>query len=227
MACYARPARLLVSQGSNPNQATNRDVQTKNRKCKPQKRNDEILSKSQKKTSGSARTPSNRSARDSVQAPGLTCDLSKSVPREEVTNADGSIDDHSSKFSKKSSSSSSLLSSSSNNLGSNDESNLSSSSTKDLSPYDECNQDEKSDNNTSSEVPATKNIDGLEINHERFHNANIDILPLDKNAAQIVQQGHPLAKKTSSLTQFETFCFSRFDLPRCYYLFPLTWPCIS
>jgi hypothetical protein len=39
-----------------------------------------------------------------------------------------------------------------------------------------------------------KNVDGLEINLERFHNPNIEILPLDKNAAQIVQQGHPLAK---------------------------------
>jgi hypothetical protein len=54
---------------------------------------------------------------------------------------------------------------------------------------------EKSDDNASSEVQATKNVDGLEINLERFHNSNIEILPLDKNAAQIVQQGHPLAKK--------------------------------
>jgi hypothetical protein len=88
-----------------------------------------------------------------------------------------------------------LSSSSSNNLSSNDESNLSSSSSKDLSSNDERNQDEKSDNNVSSEVWATKNVDGLEINLERFHNPNIDILPLDKNAAQILQQGHPLAKK--------------------------------
>jgi hypothetical protein len=139
--------------------------------------------------------PSNRSARDSVQAHGLTRDLSKSVPRKELTMADGSIDDHSSKFSKESSSSLSLSSSSSNNLSSNDESNLSSSSSKDLSSNDERNQDEKSDNNASSEVPATKNVDGLEINLERFHNPNIEILPLDKNAAQIVQRGHPLAKK--------------------------------
>ncbi len=42
---------------------------------------------------------------------------------------------------------------------------------------------------------ATKNVDGLEINLERFHDPNIEILPLDKNAAQIVQWGHPLAKK--------------------------------
>jgi hypothetical protein len=133
--------------------------------------------------------------RDSVQAHGLTCDLSKSVSRKKLTMADGSIDDHSSKFSKESSSSSSLSSSSSNNLSSNDESNLSSSSSKDLSSDDECNHDEKSDNNALSEVWATKNINGLEINLERFHNPNIEILPLDKNAARIVQQGHPLAKK--------------------------------
>jgi hypothetical protein len=190
-----RPARLPVGQGLNPNQAINCDVQTKNRKCKPQKGNDEISSKSQKKTTGGARTPSNSSARDSVQAHGLTRDLSKSVPRKELTMADGSIDDHSSKFSKKSSSSSSLSSSSSNNLSFNDESNSSSSSSKDLNSDDEHNQDEKSDDNASSEVWATKNVDGLEINLERFHNPNIEILPLDKNAAQIVQRGHPLAKK--------------------------------
>ncbi len=112
-----------------------------------------------------------------------------------LTMADGSIDDHSSKFSKESSSSLSSSSSSSNNLSSSDESNLSSSSSKNLSSDDERNQDEKSDNNASSEVPATKNVDGLEINLERFHNPNIEILPLDKNAAQIVQRGHPLAKK--------------------------------
>ncbi len=108
--------------------------------------------------------------------------------------ADGSIDDHSSKFSKESSSSSSLSSSSSNNLSSNDESNSSSSSSKDLSSNDERNQDEKSDDNASSEVPATKNVDGLEINLERSHDPNIET-PLDKNTAQIVQRGHPLAKK--------------------------------
>ncbi len=45
----------------------------------------------------------------------------------------------------------------------------------------------KHDDNASSEVPATKNLDGLEINLERFKNPNIEILPLDKNAAQIVQ----------------------------------------
>ncbi len=126
MARYGRPARLPVGQGLDPNKATNRDVQTKDRKHKPQKGNDEISLKSQKKTTGGARKPSNRSARDSVQAHGLTCDLSKSVPRKELTMADGSIDDHSSKFSKESSSSSSLSSSSSNNLSSNDESYLSS-----------------------------------------------------------------------------------------------------
>jgi hypothetical protein len=195
MAGYGRPARLPVGQGLDPNQATNRDVQTKDRKCKPQKGNDEISSKSQKKTTGGARMPSNRSARDSVQAHGLTCDLSKSIPRKELTMADGSIDDHLYKFSKESSSSLSSSSSSSNNLSSNDESNLSSSSSKDLSFDDERNQDKKNDKNASSEVPATKNVDGLEINLEKLHNPNSEILPLDKNAAQIVQQGHPLAKK--------------------------------
>jgi hypothetical protein len=130
-----------------PNQATNCDVQTMDRKRNPQEGNDEISSKSQKKTTGGARKPSSRSARDSVQAHGLTHDLSKSVSRKESTMADGSVDDHSSKFSKKSSSSSSLSSSSSNNLSSSVESNLSSSSSKDLSFNDECNQDEKIDNN--------------------------------------------------------------------------------
>jgi hypothetical protein len=187
MACYGRPARLPVGKGLDPNQATNRDVQTKDRNHKPQKGNDEISSKSQKKTTGGARMPSSRSVRDSVQAHGLTHDLSKLVPRKELTMADGSIDDHSSKFSTESSSLSSLSSSSSNDLSSNDESNLSSSSSKDLSSNDKRNQDEKSDNNASSEVPATKNVDGLEINLERFHNPNIEILPLDKNATQIIQ----------------------------------------
>ena len=126
----------------------------------------------------------NRSARDSVQAHGLTRDLFKSVPRKELTMADGSIDDHSSKFSKESSSSSSLSSSSYNDLSSNDESNSSSSSSKDLSSDDKHNQDEKSDANALSEVLATKNVDGLEINLERFHDPNIEILPLDNNAAQ-------------------------------------------
>ncbi len=80
MACYGRPLRLPVGKGLDPNQATNRDVQTKDRKRKPQKGNDEISSKSQKKTTCGARKPSSGSARDSVQAHGLTCDLSKSVP---------------------------------------------------------------------------------------------------------------------------------------------------
>jgi hypothetical protein len=88
MACYECPARLPVGQGLDPNQATNRDVQTKDRKRIPEKRNDEFSSKSQKKTTGGARKPSNRSARDSVQAHGLTCDISKSVPRKELTMAD-------------------------------------------------------------------------------------------------------------------------------------------
>jgi hypothetical protein len=68
MARYGRPARLPVGQGLDPNQATNRDVQTKDRTRKPQTGNDEISSKSQKKTTGGARMPSNRSARDSVKA---------------------------------------------------------------------------------------------------------------------------------------------------------------
>jgi hypothetical protein len=156
MAHYGHPARLPVGQGLDPNQATNCDVQTKDSKCKPQKGNDEISFKSQKKTKGGATTPSNRSVRDTVQAHGLTRDLSKLVPRKELTMADGSIDDDSSKFSKESSSSSSLSSSSSNNLSSNDESNLSSSSSKDLSSDDKRNQDEKSDDNALSEVPETK-----------------------------------------------------------------------
>jgi hypothetical protein len=111
--------------------------------------------------------------------------------------ADGSIADTSSKFSKESSSSLSLSSSSSNDSSSNDESNLSSSTSNNLSFDEECNQDEKSDDNTSAEDRKTKNLDCLEINLERCHEQNIDNLPLDKNAAQIVQQGHYLAKKLS------------------------------
>jgi hypothetical protein len=88
-----------------------------------------------------------------------------------------------------------LSSSSSNDSSSDDESNLSSSSSNDLSSDDKRNQDEKSDNNASAEDHETKNLDGLEINLKRCHERNIDNLPLDKNAAQIVQQGHPLAKK--------------------------------
>jgi hypothetical protein len=68
MACYARLARLPVGHGLDLNQPIKRDGQTKNRKCKPKKGNDKIPSKSQKKTTGGARTPSDRSARDSVQA---------------------------------------------------------------------------------------------------------------------------------------------------------------
>ncbi len=164
MACYAHPARLPVGHGSDLNQPTKHDGQTKNRKC-----NNNISSKSQKKTTGGARMPSDRSARDSVQAHRRTCDLSKSVPRKELTMADGSIADTSSKFSKESSSSSSLSSSSFNDSSSNDESNLSSSSSNDLSSDDECNQDEKSDDNALAEDHETKNLDGLEINLERCH----------------------------------------------------------
>jgi hypothetical protein len=40
-----------------------------------------------------------------------------------------------------------------------------------------------------------KNLFGLEVNLERCHEPNIDNLPFDKNAAQIVQQEHPLAKR--------------------------------
>jgi hypothetical protein len=94
--------------------------------------------------------------------------------------ADGSIGDTSSKFSKESSSSSSL--------------SLSSSSSNDLSSDDESNQDEKSDNNNSAEDHETQNLFSFEVNLERRHEPDIDNLPLDKNAAQIVQQGHPLAK---------------------------------
>ncbi len=190
MACYARPARLPVDHGLDLNQPTKRDGQTKNRKCKPKKGDDKIPS-----TTGGARRPSDSSARDSVQAHRRTRDLSKSVPRKELRIADGSIADTSSKFSKESSSSSSLSSSSSNNSSSDDESNLSSSSSNNLSSDDKCNQDEKSDDNASAEDCKTKNLDGLEINLERCHEQNIDNLPLHKNAAQIVQQGHPLAKK--------------------------------
>ncbi len=101
MAHYGCPARLPVGKGLDPNQATNRDVRTKDRKRKPQRVNVEISSKSQKKKTGGARTPSCRSATGSVQAHGLTRDLSKSVLRKELTMADGSIDDHSSKLSKR------------------------------------------------------------------------------------------------------------------------------
>jgi hypothetical protein len=115
-------------------------------KDKPKKGNDKIASKSQKKTTGGARTPSDRSARDSVQAHRQTCDLSMSVPRKELTMADGPIADTSSKFSKEPSSSSSLSNSSSNDSRSNDESNLSSLTSNNLSSNDKRNQDEKSDN---------------------------------------------------------------------------------
>ncbi len=71
-------------------------------------------------------------------------------------------------------------------------------------------------------IAKPKNLFGLEVNLERCHEPNIDNLPFDKNAAQIVQKGH-----TSPLTQFETFWFSTFDLPRCLYLFPMSWPCIN
>jgi hypothetical protein len=66
MARYARPARLPVGHGLDLNQPTKRDGRTKDRKCKQKKGNDKISSKSQKKTTGGARTPFDRSARDSV-----------------------------------------------------------------------------------------------------------------------------------------------------------------
>ncbi len=72
---------------------------------------------------------------------------------------------------------------------------MSSSFSNNLSSNDKCSQDEKSDDNASAEDHETKNLDGLEINLERCHERNIDNLPLDKNAAQILQQGHPLAKR--------------------------------
>ncbi len=169
MACYAHPARLPVGHGLDLNQPTKRDGQTKNRKRKPKKGNDKISSKSQKKTTGGARMPSDRSARDSVQAHGQTHDLSNSVPRKELTMADGSIADTSSKFSKESSFSLASSSSSSNNSSSYDESNLSSSTSNNLSSDDKRNQDEKSDNNSSAEDRKTKNLDGLEINVKRCH----------------------------------------------------------
>ncbi len=195
MACLACPARLPVGQGLDRYQPTNCDGQTKKRKREPQKENDKISSKSQKTTTGGARMPSDRSARDSVQACRQALDLSKSVSRKEFTIADGSIADTSSKFSKEFSSSLSLYSSSSNNLSSIDESNLSNFSSNDLSSDDKHNQDEKSDDNASAEDRETKNLDGLEVNLERCHEPNIDNLPFDKNAAQIIQQGHPLAKR--------------------------------
>jgi hypothetical protein len=195
MACYARPARNPLGHGLDPKEATKCDVQTKNRKRKPQKGNDEISSKRKMNSTGSAWTSLNRSVSDSVEAHGLICDLSKSVPRKELTSADGSIDDHSSKFSEESSFSLSSSSSSSNDLSSNDESNSSSSSSNDLSSDDKRNHDEKIDVNATSEVLTTKIVYGLEINLERFHDPNIEILPHEPNAARSVQRGHPLAKK--------------------------------
>ncbi len=118
MACYACPARLPVGHGLDLNQPTKRDGRTKNRKREPKKGNNNNSSKSQKKTTGGARMPSDRSARDSVQAHGQTRDLSKSVPRKELTMADGTIADTSSKFLKESSSSLSSSSSSSDDSSS-------------------------------------------------------------------------------------------------------------
>jgi hypothetical protein len=51
----------------------------------------------------------------------------------------------------------------------------------------------------------------LEVNLERCHESNIDNLLFDKNAAQIVQQGHPLAKR----------------LPLWLNLRPSTYQCLS
>jgi hypothetical protein len=134
------------------------------------------------------------------------CSPYRLVPRKEFTMADGSITDTSSKFSKESSSSLSSSSSSSNNSSSDDESNSSSSFSNDLSSDDKHNQDEKSENNASAEDCETEKLDGLEINLERCHERNIDNLPLDKNAAQIVQQGQPLAKKLPLQLNLIRFC---------------------
>ncbi len=189
MARYMRLARLPVGHGLDLNQPTKRDGRTSNRKHKPKKGNDKISSKSQKKTTGGAETPSDRSARDSVQAHGRTRDLSKSVPRKELIMADGSIAD------------------------------TSFNSQKNLHPHHPCQvlhpmtpapmmkaicqvqppttsaPNAIKMKRVTTEDCETKNLDGLEINLERCHERNIDNLPLDKNAAQIAQQGHPLAKK--------------------------------
>jgi hypothetical protein len=45
------------------------------------------------------------------------------------------------------------------------------------------------------EIAKPKNLDVVEVNLERCHEPNIDNLPFDENAAQIVQDGHPLAKR--------------------------------
>jgi hypothetical protein len=65
MARYVRPVRHSVGHGSDLNQPTKCDGRTKIRR-KPNKGNDKISSKSQKKTTGGARMPSDRSVRDSV-----------------------------------------------------------------------------------------------------------------------------------------------------------------
>ncbi len=57
MARYVHLARLPVGHGSDLNQPTKHDEGTKNRKRKPKKGNEKISSKSQKKTTGGARTP--------------------------------------------------------------------------------------------------------------------------------------------------------------------------
>ncbi len=54
---------------------------------------------------------------------------------------------------------------------------------------------EKSDKNASAEDRKTKNLFGFEVNLARHHGPDIDNLPFDKNSTQIVQQGHPLAKR--------------------------------
>jgi hypothetical protein len=128
---------------------------------------------------GGARTPSDRSARDSVQARGQTHDLSKSVPRKELTmlmdlllilllNSQKNLHLHCPRHS------------SSNNLSSNDESNSSSSSSNNLSSDDKCNQDKKSDDNASAEDCKTKNLDGLEVYLERCHEPALIISHLTK-----------------------------------------------
>ena len=47
------------------------------------------------------------------------------------------------------------------------------------------------------------------MNLERFHDPNIEILPLDKNAAQTVQRWHPLAKKLLLWLNLRPFAYQR------------------
>jgi hypothetical protein len=76
-------------------------------------------------------------------------------------------------------------------------------------------------------IAKPKNLDDLEINLERCHKPNIDDLPLDKKFCPNCTKRTTFLPKISSMTQFETFCLSTFDLPQCLYLFPMSCPCIS